>query len=312
MKNKLNILKFIFSLLLLYYLFQLISLEALLAKISDVNLLILLIGALVLLGQFGLSSIKWKIIISAEKKIPFLFLFKSYLLCGFISLFLPSSFGGDIYRAYSLKKYNLDSFQNISSVLFDRLTGLFALSSISVVSFVTFYGKEIDYKFLFMYLISTSLFWIFSSEKMITILSNLKLKPLKFILKILQSFNQYRTNYSVLLKSLAIAFLFQSNIVFLNKLYCVALGIDIQLSYLFMIIPLVYLTEMLPISINGLGVRESAFVFFFVQAGKSSEEALALSFLVISMRYLVCVIFGGPLFLKTFIFQKQSLFKKKL
>lgn len=42
-----------------------------------------------------------------------------------------------------------------------------------------------------------------------------------------------------------------------------------------MVIPLIYLTETLPISINGLGVREGAFVFFFTQAGYAAEKALA-------------------------------------
>ena len=34
----------------------------------------------------------------------------------FISLFLPSSFGGDIYRIYALKNYNSDYLQSTSSV----------------------------------------------------------------------------------------------------------------------------------------------------------------------------------------------------
>ena len=63
-----------------------------------------------------------------------------------------------------------------------------------------------------------------------------------------------------------------------------------------MVIPLVYLIEALPISINGLGVREGAFVFFLNQAGFSSEQGLALGLLVISVRYVFAVSLGGSLF----------------
>jgi hypothetical protein len=64
-----------------------------------------------------------------------------------------------------------------------------------------------------------------------------------------------------------------------------------------MVIPLIYLTEALPISINGLGLREGAFVFFFTQKGISTEEALAAGILVISVRYVFAMLIGGTLFL---------------
>ena len=63
---------------------------------------------------------------------------------------------------------------------------------------------------------------------------------------------------------------------------------------------MIYLTEVLPISINGLGVRESAFAFFFVQIGLTVGDALAVSVLIVGMRYLVGLL-GGSLLLATVI-----------
>ncbi len=68
-----------------------------------------------------------------------------------------------------------------------------------------------------------------------------------------------------------------------------------------MFVPLIYLTEVIPISINGIGVRDSAFVFFFLQVGYTKEEALAVSLLLIMMRYTFSILFGGSLFIKTFL-----------
>jgi len=93
----------------------------------------------------------------------------------------------------------------------------------------------------------------------------------------------------------------QNNIIWLIKLYCVALNISIDIRYLYMVVPLIYLTETLPISINGLGVREGAFVFFFFQAGYTKEEALAVALLVVAMRYLFSMIIGGSLFFKAML-----------
>ena len=147
-KELILISKIILSIGILYYLFKQISFDALLKQYSKLNIYILIIPIVILLFQCALSSLKWKCILTAEDIfVPYMFLLKSYLIGNFISLFLPSSFGGDIYRVYALKNYNPDSFQNISSVLFDRITGLFALVSISIITYALFYGNIINYKF---------------------------------------------------------------------------------------------------------------------------------------------------------------------
>jgi uncharacterized membrane protein YbhN (UPF0104 family) len=43
--------------------------------------------------------------------------------------------------------------------------------------------------------------------------------------------------------------------------------------------PLIILTTMLPISISGIGVRESAFIYFFSFAGMDREIAFSISIL---------------------------------
>jgi uncharacterized protein (TIRG00374 family) len=308
MKKKIIlIIKIILSFGLLFYLFGQINFNVLLQKFTELKVFYLFIAVTILFIQVALSSLKWRYILTAEQvAVPYQFLLKSYLLGHFFSLFLPSSFGGDVYRIYALKKYNMDSFQNASSVIFDRISGLFALSSISILSYVLFYKKVINYQFFIIYILATSLFLFLSSEMGLFLFSKLKFKLINYFIKILKSFNQYRTNKRVLFISLLLSFFFQSNIVIINKFYCMALNIDIELKFLFMVIPLIYLTEALPISINGLGVREGAFVFFFSQAGYTNEEALGLALLVISMRYLFSVTIGGSLFLRVIIFKKEA------
>jgi hypothetical protein len=56
-----------------------------------------------------------------------------------------------------------------------------------------------------------------------------------------------------------------------------------------------YLTEVLPISINGIGLRESAFVFLFPLVGGLGEQGLALSLLIILIRYLQGTVGGAVL-----------------
>jgi uncharacterized membrane protein YbhN (UPF0104 family) len=118
--------------------------------------------------------------------------------------------------------------------------------------------------------------------------------------KILRSFRAYRTHRRLLVLVLLLAFAFQLNVVVINKVYTLALGIDVSFSLLLVIIPLIYLTEALPISINGLGVRESAFAFFFVMNGLTVEEGIAVSLLIVAERYLLGIL-GGSLLLASVI-----------
>jgi hypothetical protein len=233
-------------------------------------------------------------------------LLQSYIIGNFISLFLPSSFGGDIYRVITLQRFNSDVYQNASSVLFDRITGLIALGSIAIISYSLIFKTEINYYLLIGYIVVLVGLVFFTSDRFKTLGILHRYTILKPALRIAESFNRYRNNYIVLFVSLLIAFLFQNNIVIMNKLYCMSLNIAIPLSYLYVIVPLVYLTEAIPITINGLGLREGAFIFLFESVGHTSEEAIALSMLIIAVRYIIPMICGGGLILIKIMLPKTA------
>jgi glycosyltransferase 2 family protein len=58
-----------------------------------------------------------------------------------------------------------------------------------------------------------------------------------------------------------------------------ALAVPIPLAHLAVMIPLSFIVQMAPVSVNGLGVREATFSYYFAQLGLPLESALALSFL---------------------------------
>jgi len=56
------------------------------------------------------------------------------------------------------------------------------------------------------------------------------------------------------------------------------LAIPIPSSQLAVMVPLSFVVQMLPVSLNGFGVREAAFSVYFAQLGLPLESALLLSF----------------------------------
>ena len=69
-----------------------------------------------------------------------------------------------------------------------------------------------------------------------------------------------------------------------------AIRVDVPLEVLIVVVPVCSIAWMLPISINGLGVREAAFVLFFGGYGINTEEAVLASFIV----YLLTVVVSVP------------------
>jgi hypothetical protein len=56
------------------------------------------------------------------------------------------------------------------------------------------------------------------------------------------------------------------------------LHIPISLSHLAVLVPVSFVVQMIPISMNGFGVREATFVSYFAVLGLPAESALLLSF----------------------------------
>jgi hypothetical protein len=64
-------------------------------------------------------------------------------------------------------------------------------------------------------------------------------------------------------------------------IYFTARGIGVRLPFtaLFVFVPVIITVTMIPVSISGLGVRESAFVVLFGLAGVPAGAAASISFL---------------------------------
>ena len=58
-----------------------------------------------------------------------------------------------------------------------------------------------------------------------------------------------------------------------------ALNLHVPLAHLAIVVPMSLVVQMLPMSVNGFGVREATFGFYFTRLGQPLESALALSFI---------------------------------
>lgn len=75
-----------------------------------------------------------------------------------------------------------------------------------------------------------------------------------------------------------------------------ALGLDVETAYFFLLVPLLAVVASLPISFNGIGVREGAGILLFGLVGLDRGSAFSLQFTTYLVAFAVSLI-GGVVFL---------------
>lgn len=292
-----GLLKLAISLGLIAYLLQIVDIAETFERLKSIELAYIAAALVLLVVQIALSTWKWRLILAADNlRVRYLLLLKSNYIGNFFSLFLPSSFGGDVYRVVAISSAGGSLGKTTSSVLFDRISGLFALVTIAMCSFLALPGGEYDLAIGAAYLLCIACFIGMTTETVIERLHGNRFRAVSKVAVLLRSFRRYSRDFSTIWRVVVFSLIFQSMIVVINAIYAQALSIDIGFASLLIVIPLIYLTEALPLSVNGIGVRDTAFVYFFILLGHTSEEGLAMALLVLVMRYISGLV-GGTILL---------------
>lgn len=103
---------------------------------------------------------------------------------------------------------------------------------------------------------------------------------------------QYWERPTPLFSALSLSLVIQLAVVGINYLIGEALGLTIPMGFYFVFTPLVMAASSLPISLNGLGVREGAYVFFLLQAEVDEAKALAFALLWLILLILLGLLGG--------------------
>jgi len=289
-------------------------------NISEIFLSLKLSNKYILIFAFSLhavglaiSAIRWKILLqslSVNSKI--FYLIKSYLVATFFNHFIPSTVGGDSVRAYDSYKLGNNKTKGLTVILVDRFLGLLTLLIFVLIS--TFFSLELtsqipNLKLLLIFLSLSSVFiiWLILSPPLklfnrIHHNSNKYISKLGSILvKVGEAFLQFSQNKKVLFKALLLSFLLQGNVILYYYLISVALDFDIHILNFSLIIPLTIFILMIPLSINGIGLRENVLFFFFSFYGITKSQAIAFAWIEFSM-LLALGLIGGLVF----VFRKRE------
>ncbi len=252
-----------------------------------------------------IRAYRWRILARPHgDDLPVGFLFRSCLIGEFFNNFLPTSVGGDAYRIWDGSRKSKSIVRSSAIVIVERMSGililfLFALGA-SLLRLDMVRGLPLIAASLGLGLAgfaALGLFFLPAVGRFLRrpvasrFLGRIMLKAAEFRDVIVA----YRNHPRDFLRATAWAFLLQVNVILYYYLIGRALGLAVPLTDYFVFIPLVLIILLLPVSINGLGLREIVYVSIFASYGIASEAALAFSFVGVAFSLLVSVA-GGILF----------------
>jgi len=275
-------LKAVFSLTFLVYLLASVELPDLVALVRQGKIGFFVATLATGVAAVALSAYKWKVLLAYEGlSCPWGELFRLYLIGIYFNNFLPTSIGGDAARIYLLSRKHGQPKQVIISVFTERVTGLIALVSFLILGLVV-EGEILDAPTK-LWLWGGSLFFLLCLFGLFVGKNKLPLQkclPKNWRDWLVGMANDGRRWGGITDRSVAgMSLLFQFLSIFIYFLLSCSLSLSIPFSALILIVPLVALVTLLPISLNGLGLREGSWVFFLSLFHVSGSEALALSLL---------------------------------
>lgn len=299
----LTALKILVSTALIYWILRDTNLQTIWAAIRTADPVLLALAASLHLIGFVLSAYRWRLLLrtqGADAPIPFLV--KSYIISMFFNNFLPSTIGGDAMRAYDSWRIGHTKAGAIAVVFVDRFLGLVALMLFAWGALLVADELVAGIPLISLWVVLITggmlvLTWLIfmPSTRIAVFIANIHLPVFKPLQRLIDAFLAFQGRKDALVQAMVLSLLLQGNVVLHYYLIAKAMGLPIPLMSFFLIIPLVTLMMMLPVSINAIGIRENAFIFFFGAFGILSPEAVAFAWIAYGL-VLVQGMLGGILY----------------
>jgi len=295
-KKLTTVTRVVISLVLLACVVYLIDLRGVwvIVREARVELVLLAIG-IALIGRL-FAAFRWYLLVrDRSPAVQYSRIVRLVFVSSFLGMFLPGGVGVEVVRVYGLARSTSDLSLSLASVLVERVLGMLVLILLVFVGLI--YAPTgvlpdslgtaawIGLACLLGGVIGIS-YPIFRNifDRILHVLN------LHFLREHLQrfydAFDVYKTQpyvigWSILAAFVSIVFRIMPTVILAH-----ALKIDISLVHFAIFLPIIHFLASIPVSIGGLGVRETAFVWLFGIVGVSQTAAFTLSLMIYALSIL--------------------------
>ena len=254
------------------------------------------------------SAVRWGVLLRAQHvRLSYSFLTQSFLVATFFNNFLPSNIGGDVVRITDTAKAAGSKTLATTVVLIDRGLGLLGLALMAATGASLMQRMSVGP-------VGPAILWAgFGLGAMIATPALLMpetvtrmLQPLRVfhqewvdarIEKLTYALTRFKETPAALAGCFAGAVVVQGILVAFYVAIARSMHIPIGFAELAVIVPVSFIVQMIPLSVNGFGVREATFGFYFTRLGLPLESALVVSFVGAAL-IMVFSLSGGVAYLR--------------
>lgn len=263
-------------------------------------------------GMILLSAWRWQMLLDTQEvAASFRFLTASFLVATYFNNFLPSNIGGDVVRIADSARLTGSKTIAGTVVLVDRAMGLVALLTVAAAGALLSPAAGLRVPgFEHLWVVAVAALMIGAAlllqPRLIpaAVAPLVRLRPallgprLERLEATLQRMSAHRLEaVFVFLGGLAV----QLVLVAFYMAVAYALGARLPWLAALVVVPVSFIVQMVPVSMNGFGVREAVFGYFFGQLGLGVDAGLALS--LISQGLIILFSLTGGL---VFLFRKMG------
>ena len=290
------------TLFLLYVIFKKINFANTIKLIQNSNIFYIFLTFITVCFFHLIFAYRWQFSLKRNNiDIKYTTLLKFHLIAVFAQNFLPSAVGGDLVRGLLAFKGN-PKIRIASSIIICRIYGLFSFIVLvnfslfflnlkgNIISKLKWYAMGVLLLFILFYF---ALFKNKVQTLIMRIYNSIKIEKLKkFKINIFfEKINTYK-NVSVALFLFSSSLIIQIISIFTCYFLFLSLRYNINIIYLFLYIPIITFLTLLPISLNGLGIREGLYYYFFHNIVGSDNIIFAFILLGLAIRTAVSLIGG--------------------
>jgi uncharacterized membrane protein YbhN (UPF0104 family) len=204
--------------------------------------------------------------------------FLAYTFVGmFTNLFVPGLLAGDAARSVYLGRRYGRMGEAIASVVADRGVGLIGLFWLAAFAAIFLNFAPLPSSIITPTVAVGAITLVgFLAAPLVARMIHLMPRPLRRARGIVAP---YLHHPGALIPAIALSIVLQITLAAGQYLLALGLGMTVPLSLFILCVPIANVFASLPLTLNGLGIRESAYLVLFGMAGMRKEDAIALGLL---------------------------------
>ena len=282
--------------LLLYVVLRRVDLHEFSTVLQGARFQVLLAALAVLCAGHFLCVFRWRMLMRPVlPALPLKDLWQIYFIGVFFNLAFPTAVGGDLVKMYYAGRPSGRFAQSFAATFLDRDLGMLAMMVLACVAELVrpIYLPGLPVRFVIW-----SIFFglIFANIAIFTpplqrfftrMIHRMHLPGMAARVEALSgTFRVMAKNWTVLVNSFAVSLVNQLLAVLMSWVLSKALRLNVSFFDFLIIVPVVMLFSMIPVSLNGMGLREYAFVNLLAPVGIAREFSVALGLTLSALTFL--------------------------